>query len=222
MELVIATKNKGKIREIREALKDVNIKVSSLDEMGLDIEIDENGKTYSDNAVKKAVEVAKASGKISLADDSGLEIDALEGKPGINSSRFAGADVDDREKNLKVLEMMKDVPQGKRGARFRCVIVIAEPEGEIHTCEGVCEGEIAEEIRGDKGFGYDPIFVPTQIMGTGKEYGKTFGELGFEVKRKISHRAKAIEKAKEIITSLKSCLPLLLYAPHLLRLYYHL
>ena len=167
----------------------------------MEIEIEEDGRTYSENAVKKAVEVAKRSGRISLADDSGLEIDALNGKPGINSSRFAGINADDRERNLKILEMMKDAPHGKRGARFRCVIAIANPptppftkggEEGLYTCEGVCEGEIAESIRGDKGFGYDPIFIVP-------EYGKTFGELGPEVKDKISHRAKALKKAKEII-----------------------
>lgn len=192
MEIVVATKNKGKIKEIREVLKGIDAEILSLDEIGLEIEIEEDGRTYSENAVKKAAEVAKRSGRISLADDSGLEIDALNGKPGINSSRFAGINADDRERNLKVLEMMKDVPNGKRGARFRCVIAVAEPNGKLYTCEGVCEGEIAESIRGDKGFGYDPIFIVP-------EYGKTFGELGPEVKDKISHRAKALKKAKELI-----------------------
>ncbi len=192
MEIVVATQDKGKIKEIREVLKGIDVEILSLDEIGLEIEIEEDGRTYSENAVKKAAEVAKRSGKISLADDSGLEIDALNGKPGINSSRFAGINADDREKNLKILEMMKDVPNGKRGARFRCVIAVAEPNGKLYTCEGVCEGEIAESIRGDKGFGYDPIFIIP-------EYGKTFGELGPEVKDKISHRAKALEKAKELI-----------------------
>lgn len=204
MEIVVATKNKGKIQEIREVLKGIDAEILSLDEIGLEIEIEEDGRTYSENAVKKAAEVAKRSGRISLADDSGLEIDALNGKPGINSSRFAGINADDRERNLKVLEMMKDVPNGKRGARFRCVIAIANPptppftkggvEG-LYTCEGVCEGEIAESIRGDKGFGYDPIFIVP-------EYGKTFGELGPEVKDKISHRAKALKKAKKLIQTL--------------------
>jgi XTP/dITP diphosphohydrolase len=201
MEIVVATKNKGKIKEIREALKDIDIKILSLDEIGLEIEIEEDGKTYSENAVKKAVEVAKKSGKISLADDSGLEIDALNGKPGINSSRFAGDDADDRERNLKVLEMMKDVSHGKRGARFRCIIAIAEPNGKSYTCEGVCEGEIAERIRGAQGFGYDPIFIPHLCISAGYECSKTFGELGSDVKDKISHRAKALEKAGEIIKS---------------------
>lgn len=196
MEIVVATKNKGKIKEIREVLKGIDAEILSLDEIGLEIEIEEDGRTYSENAVKKAAEVAKRSGRISLADDSGLEIDALNGKPGINSSRFAGINADDRERNLKILEMMKDAPHGKRGARFRCVIAIAEPNGKSYTCEGVCEGEIAESIRGDKGFGYDPIFIIP-------EYGKTFGELGPEVKDKISHRAKALEKAKELIKGFK-------------------
>jgi XTP/dITP diphosphohydrolase len=244
MEIVIATKNKGKVKEIEEALKGIDVRVLSLDDLGLDIEIEEDGKTYSENAVKKASEVAKKTGKIALADDSGLEIDALNGRPGINSSRFAGDDTDDRERNLKVLEVMKDVPQKKRGARFRCVIAIATPplipslippfttspsppskggeKGEVkgglggfHTCEGVCEGEIAESIRGEKGFGYDPIFIPLPprfplqcFAATGAQppykggEGKTFGELGAEIKNKISHRAKALEKAKEIIEHL--------------------
>jgi XTP/dITP diphosphohydrolase len=195
MEIVAATKNIGKINEIRKALEKIDVKVLSMDELGLEIDVDEDGKTYSENAIKKAAEVAKRSGRISLADDSGLEIDALNGKPGINSSRFAGINADDRERNLKVLEMMKDVPNGKRGARFRCVIAIVAPIGKSYTCEGVCEGEIAESIRGDKGFGYDPIFIIP-------EYGKTFGELGPEVKDKISHRAKALKKAKKLITKI--------------------
>jgi len=127
MDIVIATKNRGKIKEIRDALNRIDIKVLSLDEIGLHIEIEEDGGTYSENAVKKAVEVAKRTGKTALSDDSGLEIDALDGRPGINSSRFAGDNADDRERNLKVLEMMKDVPPEKRGARFKCVIAIATP-----------------------------------------------------------------------------------------------
>ncbi|MBI3600965.1 MAG: non-canonical purine NTP pyrophosphatase [Nitrospinae bacterium] len=221
MEIVVATKNKGKIKEIQEVLEGLNIRVLSPDDLGLEIDVEEDGKTYIENAVKKAVEVTKRARKIALADDSGLEIDALNGRPGINSSRFAGDDADDRERNLKILEMMKDVPHEKRGARFKCVIAVATPplnppltspfsppseggEGEVvkggaggvYTCEGVCEGEIAEEIRGDKGFGYDPIFIVS-------EYGKTFGELGAEIKNKISHRAKAMEKAVEVLMSLE-------------------
>ncbi len=206
MDIVIATKNRGKIKEIRDALNRIDIKVLSLDEIGLHIEIEEDGGTYSENAVKKAVEVAKRTGKTALSDDSGLEIDALDGRPGINSSRFAGDNADDRERNLKVLEMMKDVPPEKRGARFKCVIAIATPTFPptfnkgggmrgLYTCEGVCEGKIAESIRGDKGFGYDPIFIVP-------EYNKTFGELGAEIKDRISHRAKALEKAKEIISKM--------------------
>lgn len=192
MEIIVATKNKGKIKEIKEALKGIDAKILSIDEIGLEIEIEEDGRAYSENAVKKALDVARRTGKTALSDDSGLEIDALNGKPGITSSRFAGINADDRERNLKILEMMKDAPHGKRWARFRCVIAVAEPNGKSYTCEGVCEGEIAESIRGDKGFGYDPIFIV-------HEYGKTFGELGPEVKDKISHRAKALKKAKELI-----------------------
>ena len=205
MEIVAATKNIGKINEIRKALEKIDVRVLSMDELGLEIDVDEDGKTYSENAIKKAVEVAKISGKFSLADDSGLEIDALNGRPGINSSRFAGVNADDMERNLKVLEMIKDVPHEKRGARFRCVMAIATPEGKTFTCEGVCEGEIAEGIRGDKGFGYDPIFIPLPPIippYKGGE-GKTFGELGPEVKDKISHRAKALKKAVEVLMSLK-------------------
>lgn len=202
MDLIVATKNKGKIKEIQEVLEGLNIRVLSPDDLGLEIDVKEDGKTYIENAVKKAVEAAKRAGKIALADDSGLEIDALKGRPGINSSRFAGDDADDRKRNLKILEMMKNVPYGKRGARFRCAVAIASStfanggqEG-LYTCEGVCEGEISEDIRGNRGFGYDPIFVIP-------EYGKTFGELGAEVKNKISHRAKALERAKEILANFK-------------------
>ncbi|MBI4377866.1 MAG: RdgB/HAM1 family non-canonical purine NTP pyrophosphatase [Nitrospinae bacterium] len=212
MDILVATKNWGKFDEIRKALDEIGVRVFSMRDEHIEIEEEECGRTYKENAIKKAVAAAKRSGIISLADDSGLEIDALQGMPGINSSRFAGADADDRERNSKVLEMMRGIPFGKRGARFRCVIVIAtnplcpplEKGGVdgLYTYEGVCEGEIAESIRGDKGFGYDPIFIPTQGTGTGT-YGQTFGELGTEIKNKISHRAMALEKAVEKLKSLR-------------------
>jgi XTP/dITP diphosphohydrolase len=208
MDILVATKNWGKFDEIRKALDEIGVRVFSMRDVHIEIENEECGRTYKENAIKKAVEAAKRSGIISLADDSGLEIDALHGMPGINSSRFAGADADDRERNSKVLEMMRGIPSGKRGARFRCVIAIAEPQGKLYTCEGVCEGEIAESIRGDKGFGYDPIFIPTQGTGTGT-YGQTFGELGPEIKNKISHRAKALEKTVEKLKSSATLQPLL-------------
>ena len=208
MDILVATKNWGKFDEIRKALDEIGVRVFSMRDVHIEIEKEECGRTYKENAIKKAVEAAKRSGIISLADDSGLEIDALHGMPGINSSRFAGADADDRERNSKVLEMMRGIPSGKRGARFRCVIAIAEPQGKLYTCEGVCEGEIAESIRGDKGFGYDPIFIPTQGTGTGT-YGQTFGELCPEIKNKISHRAMALEKAVEKLKSITTLQPLL-------------
>lgn len=152
-------------------------------------DVEETGETFKENAILKATEYARFTGELTLADDSGLEVDALEGAPGVYSSRFAPTDA---ERNAKLLKLMENVPDDRRTARFRCVIAIVEPNGRIETTEGTVEGVIAHEPKGEHGFGYDPVFyVP--------ELGKTMAELTSAEKNAISHRGKALEKAKKLL-----------------------
>lgn len=196
MKLVLATRNEGKIREITEILAPHGIEVLSMDEFPGIVEAEEDGETFRENAVKKASVVCEQTGLMALADDSGLEVDCLDGFPGVFSSRFAGEEKNDEANNKKLLELLQDVPEKQRAARFVCVTAIATPEGWVYTAKGVCEGVIAKEPRGEGGFGYDPLFcVP--------EYGKTFAELEPEIKNKISHRAKALAGALDILFELR-------------------
>ncbi len=159
---------------------------------GIEVEVREEGRSFEENALLKARAYAEASGSAALADDSGLEVDALGGEPGVLSARYAGRHGDDRANIALLLHKLSGVPWERRKARFRCVIAIAGPSGYIELCEGICEGFIAFEPRGSGGFGYDPVFfVP--------EFGKTMAELPLEVKNKISHRAKAAFRAREIL-----------------------
>jgi XTP/dITP diphosphohydrolase len=155
-------------------------------------EVVEDGATFAENAVKKAEVICRYTGLPALADDSGLEIDALKGQPGIRSSRFAGLDQNDQKNIDKVLRLMGNVPLDHRQARFRCVMALAYPEQPTETVEGTCEGLITPQARGSAGFGYDPIFL---VPG----HGKTFAELGQEVKNRISHRAKALAAARTLL-----------------------
>lgn len=196
MKVVLATNNPGKAREISGILNTHGIDVASLKEYPGLGEIVEDGCTFKDNAVKKALAACGHTGLMSLADDSGLEVDFLDGAPGINSSRFAGEDKDDAANNQKLLELLAGVPEQERTARFRCVVAIVDKEGWIYTAEGVCEGVIATEPRGTGGFGYDPLFCLP-------EYGKTFAELEPEIKNKISHRAQALAGALDILSELE-------------------
>ena len=152
----------------------------------------EDGETYQDNAKKKAVHVAKYSGIRALADDSGLEVDALGGAPGVYSARYAGSDASDADRIAKLLAAIKDVPDNERNGRFRCAVAIAEPSGNTDVVVGVCDGSITREPRGEFGFGYDPVFVPNG-------YDQTFSELGEQIKNHISHRAKAFRMALKLI-----------------------
>lgn len=190
-DLVVATRNKKKLAEIRELLSDLDFNILSLDDFPDIPEVAEDMNTFEGNASKKALQISHITKKLTLADDSGLEIDFLDGKPGVYSARFAGDNAADEDRNKKVLGLMEGVPQDKRKARFKCVIAIAK-DGLLMTVDGVCEGEIAFEPKGNYGFGYDPIFVVPK-------YNKTFAELGPEIKNKISHRAIALKKAKEIL-----------------------
>lgn len=196
LKIVLATKNKGKIEEIKYILKESGIKeaveIQPLSDYPDIPEIAEDGTTFSENAAKKAVTVARATGLTAVADDSGLEVDALNSAPGIYSARFAGEGSTDSENIRKLLRLLEGIPDEKRGAGFVCVIAIADPDGNVELMEGKCRGIIAMEERGTSGFGYDPVFI---VPG----YGKTFAELGEEIKNKISHRAIALGKLKSHI-----------------------
>ena len=188
--LVIATKNSGKAREMAEVLTGLPYEVVSLADYADAPEVEETGSTFIENAILKATAYARFTGELTLADDSGLEVDALDGAPGVLSSRFAPSDP---ERNSKLLGLMSDVPDAKRAARFRCAIAISTPEGDLRTCEGTVEGAIAREPRGANGFGYDPVFYVPDL-------GKHMAELTSSEKNAISHRGKALEKAKELLT----------------------
>ncbi|MFN6962946.1 MAG: RdgB/HAM1 family non-canonical purine NTP pyrophosphatase [Pyrinomonadaceae bacterium] len=187
--LLVATRNKGKIAELASLLADLPAAIVGLDELGIRDLVSETGDTFSANADLKAAGYARLARTLSLADDSGLVVDALDGAPGVLSARYAGPHATDRERIDKLIREMIGVPPELRTARFVCAVSIADEHGRIiHRCEGVCEGTIAAEPRGSRGFGYDPIFVPAG-------YDETFGELSSAVKDEISHRAQATRLA---------------------------
>ncbi|RKD21630.1 XTP/dITP diphosphohydrolase [Caminicella sporogenes DSM 14501] len=195
VKIVLASKNKHKLQEIKEILKELNIELVSMDDVGLEsLEIIEDGNTFEENSMKKAVTVMEKTNLIALADDSGLEVDYLDGRPGVYSSRFAGENATDDENNKKLLESLKDVDFNKRTARFVSVISVVRPDGKKLVVRGECEGIIGFEKKGTNGFGYDPLFIVP-------EYNKTFAQLGPEIKNKISHRAKALEKLRRELNS---------------------
>lgn len=188
MHILVATKNSGKVKELNGFLTDLPLQLRSLNEFSDVIEVEETGETFTDNAILKAKGYALQTGCRSLADDSGLEVAALNGAPGIFSARYAGENSDDSENISKLLEELNKTGDEKRFARFVCAMAISDDKGEIKfLAEGVCEGVIALTPSGINGFGYDPIFVP-------QGFEQTFGELSGEIKAKISHRAQAIEK----------------------------
>ena len=190
--LVIATSNSGKFNEIAALLHGLGVLPLPLDRAG-PIEVPpEGGDSFQENAGLKAIAVARASSHFALADDSGLEVDALDGQPGVRSARFGGPGLSDAERNGLLLEMLQGIPTERRTARFRCVVAIAEPQGAARFAEGICEGRIALAPRGSHGFGYDPIFEIPSL-------GKTFAELGPGIKNRISHRAKAMDGARAIL-----------------------
>lgn len=189
-QILIGTTNPDKLKEVREILRDLPVKLISPDRSAPLPDVIEDGQTFGENAVKKAVEWAKATGYWTMADDSGLEVDALGGEPGVRSARYAGEDASYEDNNLKLLKALEGVPAGRRTARFRCAVALARPEGFLLVVEGECDGLVTEEPRGRHGFGYDPVFyVP--------EYAKTFAELGPEIKNRISHRTRALRKFRE-------------------------
>jgi XTP/dITP diphosphohydrolase len=194
-EIVIATRNPGKVRELRALLEDLPLEVLPAEEMP---EVEETGSTFAENAELKAREAAAWAGRWALADDSGLEVDALGGRPGIHSNRFAGENTTEEQRNQRLLELLEGVPPAARTARYRAAVAVAAPDGRVWVSEGACEGLIVEEPRGEGGFGYDPhFFLP--------DYGKTMAELDLAVKNRISHRARALAGARTILERL--CLP---------------
>lgn len=191
--MLVATRNKHKLKEIREVLAELNLDIIGADDVRGLPEVEETEPTIRENAIKKAVESAKAAKMLTLADDTGLEVDALKGEPGVRSARFAGEKVTYHENNKKLLKLLDGVPMDKRGASFRCVIAIADEKGLFDVVEGICNGTIMEEERGCNGFGYDPLFIPDGQT-------KTFGEIPAEVKHRIGHRGKALQKAWAVLS----------------------
>jgi XTP/dITP diphosphohydrolase len=191
-ELLIATNNLGKVQEYQSLLKGIPFELVTPSQLGIKLDIEETGKTYEENARLKAVTFAKASGLLTLADDSGLEVDALQGEPGIRSSRYAGERAADQDRVSYLLARLKDVPAEKRTARFRCIIAIARPDGNIKYCYGQCEGSITFSPQGNEGFGYDPIFYFPGL-------NKTMAELPMDVKNRISHRGRAAQEARKVL-----------------------
>lgn len=191
-EIILASSNKGKVKEVSAMLADMGIAVLPLSETGYTEEIDENGTTFTENAVIKAEQVCKALGKPVLADDSGLEIDCLNKEPGIYSARYLGHDTPYEIKNQMILDKLADVPKEERSARFVCSMALAMPSGETLTTYATMEGEIGYEIKGQNGFGYDPIFFLP-------EFGMTSAQISPEQKNEISHRGKALRMMKDKI-----------------------
>lgn len=193
-KIIFATTNDGKLKEIKLILQDLNYDIISMKEAGLNIDIVEDGQTFEENAIIKAKTIMELTGEIVLADDSGLEVDALNKEPGIYSARYLGSETPYSTKNQYIIDKLKDKVNEERSARFVCVIALAYPSGEIITRRATIEGIIADKEAGTNGFGYDPIFyIP--------EYNCTSSELTLDQKNKISHRGLALEAIKEVIWS---------------------
>lgn len=197
MKIIIATKNRHKIEEIRQEWKGLGIELLSMADYPDLPEVVEDGKTFHENSLKKAKEIFEFTGIPALADDSGLEVDYLHGAPGIYSARFSGMEADYKKNNLKLLSLLSGVPFEKRTARFRCVLTLYHPDF-IKIAEGVVHGHILDEMRGNLGFGYDPLFLPDG-------YEQSMAELSPDEKNKISHRGIAVRKMKTIIENLRNC-----------------
>jgi XTP/dITP diphosphohydrolase len=208
VEILIASYNSGKIREVREALADLPLTLRTLDEFPEVIQVEESGKTYQENAVLKAIGYATQTGLTALADDSGLEVDALDGRPGVYSARFGGEGATDSDRVAKLLTLLSHQPDDSRGAEFVCCMALANPSVShseqlyasspvLAVFEERCLGTLSHSARGTNGFGYDPIFIPSG-------YELSFGELATEVKRKLSHRGKALSAVRAFVEGLLS------------------
>lgn len=191
-KLLLATNNRGKVREYQALLAGITFQIVTLSGQGITTVVEEAGSSFEENATLKAITLAKESGLLTLADDSGLEVDALGGEPGVRSARYAGEGATDADRINYLLSKLKGVPEKGRTAQFRCVIAIATPEGKVKLCSGICRGIITLKPRGSRGFGYDPVFYLPKM-------GKTMAELTLEEKNKVSHRARAAEKAREVL-----------------------
>lgn len=195
--LLIATNNQGKIKELQELLTGMDVELVMPSQINLDLDVVEDGNTYAGNATKKAIAFAQAGGLISLADDSGLEVDALNGAPGLYSARYgssSGGKLSDEDRRKYLISKLQNKPRPWT-ARFRALIAIAVPNGDVQLSEGVCEGEVIPEERGSGGFGYDPIFLLPEL-------GKTMAELTMDEKNRLSHRARAVLKARAVLNAL--------------------
>jgi XTP/dITP diphosphohydrolase len=194
-QLLLATNNAGKLSELQELLAGVPFELISPAQIGLKLDVAETGRTYAANARLKALAFATASGLMTLADDSGLEVEALGGAPGLYSARYAGDGATDEQRVAYLLSKMRGVPPDKRGARFRCIMALAWPSDEVKLRSGSCRGFITKEPIGINGFGYDPVFYFPKL-------GKTMAELTAEVKNSISHRARAARRVKTLLQKL--------------------
>ena len=191
-KLLLATKNRAKAQEYLLLLQGLSFELTNLAEQGIEIEVSETGDTLEQNATLKAQAYASLSNLLALADDSGLEVDALGGEPGALSARYAGANASDEDRVERLLKRLEGVPWEKRKARFKCVIAIASPGGKVELCRGECQGIIALSPKGENGFGYDPVFYLP-------ERGKTMAELSMEEKNEISHRGVAARRARQVL-----------------------
>lgn len=196
MDIVLATRNKKKIEEMKRIIADLSISIRTLDDFPGCPEVEEEGITFEENAVKKALTVAQYTGKPSIADDSGLEVYALNGAPGTLSARYAGEDANDRRNIEKLLFEMRSIADEKRGARFVCCIALAFPDGKVKTFTGYVEGRIGREPRGTYGFGYDPLFYP-------QGHKRTFAEMADNEKDALSHRGKALNELQKYLRGAK-------------------
>ncbi|MGM0470970.1 MAG: XTP/dITP diphosphatase [Bacillota bacterium] len=192
-KLFLATGNRGKIKEFKKLLADLDVEIKTTFDYNNVPEVIEDGQTLRANALKKARQLAEFSKMLTIADDTGLLVDALDGKPGVYSARYAGEDVTYEENNKKLLQELSGVEAEGRTARFKTVIALVSPQGKEEVVTGCCEGVISSKLRGERGFGYDPLFIP-------EGYDRTFAELSAETKNQISHRAKALTKLKKVLS----------------------
>ena len=192
LELLVATRNLKKLKEIKELLKDMKIKITSLGDYRDMPEIEEDGKNFAQNAIKKAATISLYTKKLVMGEDSGLEVRALKNAPGIFSARFSGPHATDAKNNKKLLKVLKNIPLKKRQARYRCFVALTDQKGIVGVVSGSCSGLIALRAHGKNGFGYDPLFLVPR-------FHKTFGELDPQMKAKISHRARALKKFRRLI-----------------------
>jgi XTP/dITP diphosphohydrolase len=194
MRLIVATRNPGKIRELDRLLKGLPVEIVSAEAAGLP-DVEETGTTFEENARLKAQSALRHTGETSLGEDSGIEVDALDGEPGVYSARFAGPDATDDDRNAELMRRLDGVPDTQRTCRYRSVVVVAFPDGREAVCEGSCEGRIGDEPRGANGFGYDPIFYLP-------ERGLTMAELSPEEKNRISHRGRALAQLRQTLVEI--------------------